>query len=91
MGTPHRGSPDFADFGMTVRAISSTLLRVDSNATILRALGVESPELQIGREEFIPLWNRYKFRVKTFQESLPLTGVNVGLLNKLVRHPSLTN
>ena len=66
--------------------ISSSLLRVDSNAKILRALGVDSPELEIGREEFILLWNRYKFRVKTFQESRPLTGVNVGLLNKLVRH-----
>lgn len=57
---------------------------MDSNNAILRALGVDSPELELGLEEFIPLWNKYKFRVKTFQESLPLMGVKIGRLNDLV-------
>lgn len=74
LGTPHRGSPGFANLGQTLRGIASGLLHVDSNSAILRTLGVDSPELELGLEEFIPLWNKYKFRVKTFQEALPLTG-----------------
>ena len=89
LGTPHRGSPGFADLGQTIRAIASGLLRVDSNDTILRALGVDSPELEIGLEEFNPLWNKYKFQVKTFQEALPLAGVKIGPLNDLVHRKSL--
>lgn len=85
LGTPHRGSPGFANLGQTICAIASRLLRVDSNDAILRALGVNSPELEIGLEDFSPLWNKYKFQVKTFQEALPLAGVNIGPLNDLVR------
>jgi hypothetical protein len=60
------------------------MLRLDSNATILRALGSDSPELELCRESFISLWNRYNFKVKTFQEPLGMTAVNVGLLNEKV-------
>ncbi|KAF2429989.1 hypothetical protein EJ08DRAFT_697781 [Tothia fuscella] len=80
MATPHRGSKDMAELGDVVRRVASTLLRVDSNAQILRALGVDSPELELCRESFITQWRKYDFRVKTFQEALAMTGINVGQL-----------
>ncbi|KAK3293858.1 uncharacterized protein B0H64DRAFT_417972 [Chaetomium fimeti] len=84
LGTPHRGSPGMADLGQTVRTIASTILRVDSNAALLRALGTDSPELELGRESFTTLWRKYNFRVKTFQEAWGISGVNAGPLNKKV-------
>ncbi|KAF7136982.1 hypothetical protein CNMCM5793_006733 [Aspergillus hiratsukae] len=84
LGTPHRGSAKLADIGEAFRRAASIILRVDSNSTIVRALGADSPELEVGRESFIVLWRKYKFSVKTFQESKPLTGVNISILNGLV-------
>ena len=84
LGTPHRGSATLANAGDVFRQAASVLLRVDSNATILRALGADSPELELGRESFITQWRVRNFAVKTFQEALPLTGINVGALNELV-------
>ena len=84
LGTPHRGSPGLAGVADVVRSISETLLRMDSNSTILRALGADSPELELGRESFITLWRVYGFEVKTFQESLPVTGINMSVANELV-------
>jgi hypothetical protein len=85
MGTPHRGSQSMADLGNDVRRVASILLRFDSNDKIITAL-VDGPELELGRTEFRRLWNKYKFRVKTFQEAKALTGVNVGVMNELVRY-----
>jgi len=84
LGTPHRGSAKLANIGDIFRRTASAILGVDSNDTILRALGADSPELELGRESFIALWRKYKFSVKTFQEALPLTGVNISVLNELV-------
>ena len=84
LGTPHRGSPGMADLGETVRSIASTILRVDSNAALLRALGTDSPELELGRESFTVLWRKHGFRVKTFQEARGISGANVGPLNSKV-------
>jgi len=86
LGTPHRGSAEFAALGDLFRRIGSVMLRMDSNASILRALGSDSPELELSRESFISQWNRYNFRVKTFQEALGITALNIGLLNEKVRH-----
>ncbi|KAJ1336157.1 ankyrin repeat domain-containing protein 50 [Microdochium nivale] len=84
MGTPHRGSPQLANLGETVRLLGSAILRVDSNAKLLRSLGTDSPELELSREAFITLWRRYDFRVKTFQEALPWKGLNVSLLGQKI-------
>lgn len=78
MGTPHRGSPGLANLGEVVRRTASTVLRVDSNATILRTLGCDSPELELCRESFAAQWRRFDFRVKTFQEALAIGGVGIG-------------
>ncbi|KAK3380892.1 hypothetical protein B0H63DRAFT_474541 [Podospora didyma] len=91
LGTPHRGSPEMASLGEVVRRIISFVLRVDSNPSLLRALGADSPELELGRESFVTLWRKYNFRVKTFQEAWGVTGVNVGSLNsKIVPDASST-
>ncbi|KAJ8111701.1 hypothetical protein OPT61_g5766 [Boeremia exigua] len=78
MGTPHRGSPGLANLGEIVRRTASTVLRVDSNAAVLRTLGCDSPELELCRESFTAQWRRYNFRVKTIQEALPIGGVGIG-------------
>jgi ankyrin repeat protein len=78
LGTPHRGSPGLADLGEIVRRTASTLLLVDSNATVLRTLGCDSPELELCRESFNAQWREHQFRVKTFQEALGLGGIAIG-------------
>ncbi|KAH6899935.1 hypothetical protein B0T10DRAFT_469156 [Thelonectria olida] len=83
-GTPHRGSAELAELGEMVRSIASSVLAVDSNSTLLRTLGSDSPELELGRESFLVLWRQYNFRVKTFQEAWGMSGINVGALNKKV-------
>jgi hypothetical protein len=84
MGTPHRGNPKLAGFGETVRSIACTAMRIDSNSTLLRALGADSPELELGQESFLSLWRTYNFRVKTFQEAFGVSGINLGPLNDKV-------
>ncbi|KAK4649956.1 hypothetical protein QC762_703660 [Podospora pseudocomata] len=64
-----------------VRKVASTILRVDSNETIIRALGLDSPEQELSRESFLQQWRTYGFLVKTFQESQAFSGANLGLLN----------
>jgi hypothetical protein len=85
LGTPHRGSQDMAGIGETVRRIAATALRVDTSSAMLDALGLRSSDLQRGQEAFSRLWSTYDFRVKTFQEGLGLTGVNIGVLKDKVR------
>ncbi|KAK3984172.1 hypothetical protein QBC44DRAFT_375483 [Cladorrhinum sp. PSN332] len=84
LGTPHRGSPDFARLGDLIRKVASTVLRVDSNASILRALALDSPELELSRESFLQQWRTYEFQVKTFQECQAMVGMNFGVLNEKV-------
>ncbi|KAL3299673.1 NAD(P)-binding domain protein [Colletotrichum asianum] len=84
LGTPHRGSQELAKLGETVRSIAAFTLRIDSNSELLRALGTESPELELGREAFLTLWRIYNFRVKTFREAYGISGVNVGPMNQKV-------
>ncbi|OIW22955.1 hypothetical protein CONLIGDRAFT_687035 [Coniochaeta ligniaria NRRL 30616] len=77
MGTPHRGSPDFASPADVARRVAQTVLRMDTNPAVLRALGLDSPELELCRESFITQWRTREFIVKTFQESHGIVGVNV--------------
>jgi hypothetical protein len=84
MGTPHRGNSNLASLGELVRKIASILLRVNSNASVLRTLGVDSPELELCRESFTVQWREYNFRVKTFQEAFGLGGINVNRYNEKV-------
>ncbi|KAI1448548.1 hypothetical protein F5Y02DRAFT_373872 [Annulohypoxylon stygium] len=84
LGTPHRGSPGFASIAEVVRNFGSTIFRFDSNEIMIRALGIDAPELELSRESFISQWSRLQFTVKTFQEALPISGVGIGHLNKKV-------
>lgn len=77
LGTPHRGSPGFASLAEVVRNFASTILRFDSNETIIRALGIDAPELELLRESFASQCSRLQFTVKTFQEARPLSGIGI--------------
>ena len=56
MGTPHRGSPGMAGLGEAVRKVVSTILRADTNPSLLQTLGAaNNPELELGRESFLVL------------------------------------
>jgi hypothetical protein len=81
LGTPHRGSAEMAALGDVVRKVAGTIIRADTNSTILRALGLDSPELELCRESFISQWRIYDFRVKTFQEAFGISGLNLGPFN----------
>lgn len=71
LGTPHRSSHEFARLGDMVRKVASTILRVDSNETIIRALGLDSPELELSWESFLQQWRTYGFLVKPFRKAKP--------------------
>ncbi|KAI0162080.1 hypothetical protein GGR57DRAFT_498426 [Xylariaceae sp. FL1272] len=91
LGTPHRGSPGLANLAETVRQVVSMIARVDTHSALLRTLGTDSPELELGRESFPALWRMHNFQVKTFQEAYGIAGVNVGPLNgKVVPDTSST-
>lgn len=84
LGTPHRGSPELAALGEWARSLISTF-RMETNDAILNALNLRTTDLERAQESFSALWFKYDFRVKTFQEGLGLTGVNLSVLgNKVV-------
>jgi ankyrin repeat protein len=84
LGTPHRGSPELAAVGEWARSLISTF-RMETNDAILNALNLRTTDLERAQESFSALWLKYDFRVKTFQEGLGLTGVNLSVLgNKVV-------
>lgn len=71
LGTPHRGSQDVAALGEVVRSVISSL-GMETTPVILDALGLKTTDLLRAQEDFSTLWQRYDFRVKTFQEGLSL-------------------
>ncbi|KAF3481642.1 uncharacterized protein GIQ15_04401 [Arthroderma uncinatum] len=68
LGTPHRGS-SMAPWGETVRKIVA-ISGFNTNDKNIRALHIDSTELEVSREDFIRQWRRENFIVRTFQESL---------------------
>ncbi|KAJ9157383.1 hypothetical protein NKR23_g717 [Pleurostoma richardsiae] len=84
LGTPHRGSQDLAGLGDTIRKAAS-MISMDTNRSALDALGLKNSDLERCQESFSHIWSSYDFHVKTFQEALGLTGVNIGPLNKKVQ------
>ncbi|KAF5230442.1 hypothetical protein FAUST_9809 [Fusarium austroamericanum] len=88
LGTPHRGSPELSAIGEWARSILSTL-QFQTAKAMLDALGLKTTDLQRAHEAFCRIWQDYDFQVKTFQESLGLTGIDLGVLgNKVVPHES---
>src|SRR3954471_14031209 len=78
LGTPHRGSPEFAAAGDWARSLLSSV-GVETTPVILHALGLRTTDLERAQDAFSALWRKYNFRVKTFQEGLGLTGINFGV------------
>lgn len=83
LGTPHRGSRGLATLGDRARSIVNAL-RMRTNPSILDALRLKTNDLERAQESFSAAWNQYDFRVKTFQEGLGLTGLNLGPFGKKV-------
>lgn len=83
LGTPHRGSPHLATLGERARSMVSAL-RMRTNPAILDALRLKTRDLELVQESFSEVWSRYDFRVKTFQEGLGLSGLNLGPLGRKV-------
>jgi hypothetical protein len=85
-GTPHRGSPGWAELGEGVARVASFVLGVDVNDQIIHALLPSSAELELGRESFMTQWvsRGDKLTVRTFQESKGVTGIRRAGLSKLV-------
>lgn len=83
LGTPHRGSKEMANLGDLVRKVTSSLL-MDTTPAALDALGLKTSDLARCRDSFSKLWREYDFTVKTFKESLGLTGFNIGGLSDKV-------
>lgn len=73
-----------AALGDIARKIVSAVM-MDTNSAMLDALGLKTSDLERCQESFSRVWNACDFRVKTFQEALPLTGIKVGLMNEKVR------
>lgn len=84
LGTPHRGS-DAADLGTIAREIISAF-GVNTNRKLLDSLGLRNEDLDRNHKSFTNIWDKRRFRVKTFQENRGMTGVNIGPLHKLVGH-----
>jgi len=85
-GTPHRGSQKWASLGDGVIKIAGSLLRMDMNNQIIRALLPSSAQLELCRDSFVDQLNsrRDSLTVRTFQESKGIVGVRIGGLNELV-------
>lgn len=86
MGTPHRGSKDMAGAGDIARRIASAFM-IDTNSAMLDSLGLKNSDLQRCEDSFSRIWKAIDFRIKTFQEGMPYTGVNLWLLNEKVNFP----
>ncbi|ETS81125.1 hypothetical protein PFICI_06127 [Pestalotiopsis fici W106-1] len=89
MGTPHRGSQEWASFGEGMAKLLSFLGGVDVNLQIVHSLLPTGPELDLCRESFAAQWAKRgdSLTVRTFQESKGLTGVTWGGMNKLIVPP----
>jgi len=72
MACPHRAS-EHAKLADAVKSMASTILKVPAADPVLQDLtGANGFELELGRESFVRLWNDYNFKVKTFQEKVPM-------------------
>lgn len=74
-----------AALGQVASKVASTVLRLDTNDDILRALALDSSQIEVCQRSFQRQWNKHNFHVKTFQEAKALGGVNWGSLNEKVR------
>lgn len=84
MGTPHRGSKDWASVGERGRKLASALL-MNNNPSLLDTLGLKNGELFRTGDKFAEVWDTSNFTVKTYQEGRAFTGAGIGHLGDKVR------
>ncbi|KAF2878533.1 hypothetical protein BDV95DRAFT_589453 [Massariosphaeria phaeospora] len=73
MGTPHRGSKQWASKGDKGRKIASALF-ADNNPALLDTLGLKNGELFRSLDNFTQLWEESGFIVKTYMEDRSYIG-----------------
>jgi hypothetical protein len=73
MGTPHKGSKQWASKGSKAQTIAGTLF-MDNNPALLDTLGLKSGELFRSANRFTAIWEEYDFTVKTYIEDRSLLG-----------------
>ncbi|KAK5044634.1 hypothetical protein LTR84_010648 [Exophiala bonariae] len=83
IATPHQGSKDMATFGELARK-TAAFCGIDNNPSLLRALGLRTPELEQSHLDFSRLRKKYKFTIKTFREGSGWKSLGVGKLNAKV-------
>lgn len=57
---------------------------METTSVHLDTLALKTTDLERAQEAFSRLWQKYDFRVKTFQEGLGLTGIHLGVLGDKV-------
>ena len=73
MGTPHKGSKQWASKGNHARRIARALF-MDHNPALLDTLGLKNGELFRSANKFTQLWAETGFTVKTYIEDRSLIG-----------------
>jgi hypothetical protein len=86
MGTPHRGSKEWASSGDKARKLASALL-MSNNPSLLETLGLKNGDLFRSADRFTQIWENSSFTVKTYQEGKPLVGMDIGRFGDKVRWP----
>ena len=72
VGCPHRDA-QHGRLSDAVVSMAGAVLRSDPSDPVLQDLsGANSAMLNLGRQAFVRLWNDYNFRVRTYQENVPL-------------------
>jgi protein SERAC1 len=72
MACPHRDS-QYGKLSDAVISMASTILRTRADDPVLQDLsGANSAMLNVARQSFVRLWNDYNFRVRTYQENVPI-------------------
>ena len=56
----------------------------DTNDSIIRALQLDSAQLEVCQEGFLQLYEQRRFEVRTFQEAKGMTGVSWARMNEKV-------
>ncbi|OAA65369.1 hypothetical protein SPI_02156 [Niveomyces insectorum RCEF 264] len=72
LACPHRDTVH-GGLGDAIRSMAGVMMGIDDTDEVLQDLsGANAPYVNLGRQNFIRIWNDYNFKVKTFQEALPL-------------------
>lgn len=73
MGTPHKGSKQWASQGDKARKIAKAPF-MDNNPALLDTLGLKNGDLFCSTDKFTQLWEESDFTVNTYMEDRSFIG-----------------